>query len=221
VLERTGTFLDPGNHALMDRHLRQASVAAVQTGASDPGCLGALGRLLAAATARVAGTAGEGAYAVAGDVEAGAATKAKKASKLELAVAAVEGRVTELQQRAVDLRAKAKELGVAGQKAAALQALKRARAIDAQAATASASALALERQVDMIEQAQVRMGSVRERTREHSPPLRSSLPLALRCRCPYKCPPRSRRRTPRPSAAPRACSPRRRTPSRTRQSCTT
>ena len=79
--------------------------------------------------------------------------KGDPAAKLEEAAVVMKGRIEQLEQRAQEQRAAAMQLQKAGQKAAALRALKKAKQIEAQVSSNQAALDAVEQQVDMLAQA--------------------------------------------------------------------
>lgn len=79
--------------------------------------------------------------------------KGDPASKLEEAAAAMKVRIEQLEKRSAEGRAEAKRLAQTGQKAAALRALKKTKAVDQQVDANQASLMAVEQQVDMLAQA--------------------------------------------------------------------
>jgi len=81
------------------------------------------------------------------------AKKGNPAAKLEEAASVMKARIAQLEERAADERKQAVLLQKAGQKAHALRALKKAKAIEAQLESNSASLMAVEQQVDMLAQA--------------------------------------------------------------------
>lgn len=70
--------------------------------------------------------------------------------RLTHAAESVSAHVDSLSERAAQARARAKELHASGKRAEAMAALKRAKALDKQLETASATHVALERQVDVL-----------------------------------------------------------------------
>jgi len=83
----------------------------------------------------------------------GLGAKADPHAKLAEAARSMELRIEQLEQRAAECRAEAKRLMTAGQKPAAMRALKKAKAVEKQLEANQASLLAVEQQVDMMAQA--------------------------------------------------------------------
>ena len=83
----------------------------------------------------------------------GIQTKQSPADKLQSAAASVEHRVEELTEKASLARARAAELLSQGQRPTALAALKKAKLLEKQIETATATHAALESQVDVLSQA--------------------------------------------------------------------
>jgi ATP-dependent Lon protease len=79
--------------------------------------------------------------------------KADPNSALAAAVQAMQARVEQLETRVSEARAEAQRLHKAGQKAAALRALKKAKGLERQLSATQSSMDAVEQQVDMMEQA--------------------------------------------------------------------
>lgn len=135
---------------LLRRHQRAAPLAGAElasvavttdapstSGASGGSASGASGR---AVTRAVFGLSGS--------------KKATDASqKLEEALGAMRARVEQLEGRACEGRAEAARLAKAGQKAAALRALKKAKAVEAQVSSNQAAVDAVEQQLDTLSQA--------------------------------------------------------------------
>ena len=84
---------------------------------------------------------------------AGSKKAASASEKLEEALAAMRARVEQLELRAQEGRVEAARLAKAGQKTAALRALKKAKAVDAQVASNQAAVDAVEQQLDTLSQA--------------------------------------------------------------------
>jgi hypothetical protein len=84
---------------------------------------------------------------------AGSKKAASASEKLEEALAAMRARVEQLEVRAQEGRIEAARLAKAGQKTAALRALKKAKAVDAQVASNQAAVDAVEQQLDTLSQA--------------------------------------------------------------------
>ena len=79
--------------------------------------------------------------------------KGDPAAKLEEAASVMRGRIVALEERAQEQRGQALSLQKLGQKAQAIRALKKAKAIEAQVASNQAALDAVEQQVDMLAQA--------------------------------------------------------------------
>lgn len=82
-----------------------------------------------------------------------AGSKANPAQKLDQAASVMRERIELLASRALEQRAEAARLARAGQKVAALRALKKAKMIESQVASNEASVDAVEQQVDLLAQA--------------------------------------------------------------------
>ena len=83
----------------------------------------------------------------------GLGARADPHAKLAEAARCMELRIEQLEQRAAECRSEAKRLMTAGQKPAAMRALKKAKAVEKQLEANQASLIAVEQQVDMMAQA--------------------------------------------------------------------
>lgn len=128
-----------------------------ETGNTAVGCAGGICRLLSRVRGRTTPVSSDVALtdslavnrAVFGLAGAG---KKDPAAKLDEAAAVMRARIQQLETRAGEQRAEAQRLVKAGQKAAAMRALKKARAIEAQVEANHASVTAVEQQVDILAQ---------------------------------------------------------------------
>ena len=154
LLDRTGRFVEPANVNLDRLHALSApSIAPTAT----QGCVDVLNRLFIRLST---GKPPPPPPVDATDVGAATTTlagkpKRGKAFKLAQAVESVQARCAGLEERAVALRTQVAQHLAAGQRPKAMVALKRAKAIEKQARQAQATALALENQVDQMENQQM------------------------------------------------------------------
>lgn len=151
LLDRTGRFIEPSNVDLREARAPHDPVAPI---AATQGCVDLLERLFVRfSTGRPPPPANSTALAA---TEATAARPRRgKTVKLAQAVESVQSRVAGLEERALALRAQVGKHLADGQRSKAMLALKRAKGVEKQAHQAQATALALESQVDAIENQQM------------------------------------------------------------------
>lgn len=183
ILESTGTYVDP--------EMLVMEPVATSAGASSvtPTCYSVFtaffGRALGHADAvSTVPTREGGAVAV--------AAPKKKANRLEQANEALQARVDTLHERAATQRAAATAAFKAGDKRAAMMTLKRAKAAEAAAESAGKAQMALETQIDLMEQASALGPSPRSRVPTPRPG--AVRRRACRRKSPPRCPRRSRSR---------------------------
>lgn len=145
ILESTGQYVDPEMLVL-------EPVATAGTATATPTCYSVFSVLFGRMLGHTDATAGTAVPTKEGGV---AAAPKKKANRLEQANEALQARVDTLHERAATQRAAATAAFKSGDKRVAMMTLKRAKATEAAAESAGKAQMALETQIDVMEQASV------------------------------------------------------------------